>query len=138
MQKGVRGSGFTLIEMMIAVGIIGILAAIAYPSYLESVRKGRRADAQAALVGLAAAMEREFMKANTYVDPSTFYPTQVPLEGGTATYTLSAAVTATTYTLTATAVGTQASDSKCTTLTLSSAGAQGFTGTGPVSTCWRQ
>ena len=52
--------GFTLIELMIAVAIVGILAGIAYPSYQDSVRKSRRADAQGALLGFANAMERYF------------------------------------------------------------------------------
>jgi type IV pilus assembly protein PilE len=58
--------GFTLIELMIAVAIIGILTAIALPSYQENVRKSRRADGKAALLGLANAMERHFTEANTY------------------------------------------------------------------------
>ncbi|MBT5967504.1 MAG: prepilin-type N-terminal cleavage/methylation domain-containing protein, partial [Gammaproteobacteria bacterium] len=50
--------GFTIIELMITVAIIGILASIAYPSYQESVYKSRRADGKGALLGLANAMER--------------------------------------------------------------------------------
>jgi len=50
--------GFTLIEMMIAVAILGIVTAIAFPSFLDSVRKGRRAEAFAALVSLQQAQER--------------------------------------------------------------------------------
>ncbi|MFI3186333.1 MAG: prepilin-type N-terminal cleavage/methylation domain-containing protein, partial [Methylococcaceae bacterium] len=53
-------AGFTLIELMVTVAIVGILAAIAYPSYQDSVRKSRRADASGALLGLANAMERHF------------------------------------------------------------------------------
>jgi type IV pilus assembly protein PilE len=57
--KTASNKGFTLIEVMIVVAIVGILAAVAYPSYQDHVRKSRRAEAQSALMGLAAAMERQ-------------------------------------------------------------------------------
>lgn len=50
--------GFTLIEMLVAIVIVAILAAIALPAFTESVRKGRRADAVALLTGLQLAQER--------------------------------------------------------------------------------
>ena len=59
--------GFTLVELMIAVAIVGILASIAYPSYQDSVRKSRRADAKGALLGFANAMERHFTENNSYL-----------------------------------------------------------------------
>jgi type IV pilus assembly protein PilE len=58
--------GFTLIELMITVAIVGILAAIAYPSYLDQVRKSRRADAQSALLQAANRQERLYTTQYTY------------------------------------------------------------------------
>lgn len=135
MQAPCRPAGFSLIELMIAVAVIGILAAIALPVYTESVRKGRRSDAQAALTGLAAAMERDFIRANRYNNPFTagIYPNRVPLDGGTITYNLSATVSDTAYTLTAAPAGPQAGD-RCGSLTLASNGAQGASATD----CWRR
>ena len=54
-------SGFTLIEVMIVVALIALLATIAMPSYQDSIRKSRRADAKAALVQLAQFMERNLL-----------------------------------------------------------------------------
>lgn len=61
-----KSQGFTLIELMIAIAIIGILAAVVYPSYQSSIRKSRRADAKAALSELANLQEDFFVKRNGY------------------------------------------------------------------------
>lgn len=66
-----KTNGFTLIELMIVVVIIGILAAIAYPSYSQWVTETRRSDAQAALMDLAAKLERYFSQCNSYTTTLT-------------------------------------------------------------------
>ncbi len=59
--------GFTLIEVMITVAIVGILAAIAYPSYTSYVAKGNRAEGRAAAMKMLQDQERWFTQKNTYV-----------------------------------------------------------------------
>jgi type IV pilus assembly protein PilE len=61
-----RMGGFTLIELMIVVAVIGILGAIAYPAYTDQVRKGRRAEARAGLMNLLQQQERFMTQRNTY------------------------------------------------------------------------
>ncbi|KAE8544243.1 Type IV pilus biogenesis protein PilE [Marinobacter nauticus] len=88
--------GFTLIELMIAVAIVGIIAAIAYPSYLEQVQSTRRTDAQGALQSFANAMERYYTQNNSYIGAdggtsaisntlkapaSTVFASQAPVDG---------------------------------------------------------
>jgi type IV pilus assembly protein PilE len=62
-----RSRGFTLIELMIAVGIIAILAAIAIPSYADYVRRGRVTEAISTLSGMRVKMEQYFQDNRTYV-----------------------------------------------------------------------
>lgn len=112
--------GFTLIELMIAVAIVGILAGIAYPSYQESVRASRRADAKGALLGFANAMERYYTENNSYEGAGagggntgipTIFSTTSPVGGGAAFYSLTiSAATARTYTLLATPINSQVVD----------------------------
>ena len=58
--------GFSLIELMVVVVIVGVLASIAYPSYRDQVRKTRRADAKSALLDAAAKMERYYTQFGRY------------------------------------------------------------------------
>ncbi|WP_027857400.1 type IV pilin protein [Marinobacterium jannaschii] len=61
-----KEQGFSLIELMIAVAILGILVSVAYPSYVDYVRDGRRTDGQAMLMEAASRMERAFYTNRTY------------------------------------------------------------------------
>ncbi|HEY8218754.1 MAG TPA: type IV pilin protein [Methylobacter sp.] len=137
--------GFTLIELMVTVAIVGILTSVAYPSYQDSVSKSRRADAQGVVLGLANAMERRFTETNSYSGAAassadTGTPAIYTIPAETATYytvTISAA-TASSYTLSAAPTGGQSTD-KCGTLTLTHTGVKGVTGaaTGVTAAdCW--
>ena len=136
-----RTHGFSLIELMIVVAIIGILASIAYPSYQEQVRQSRRAEAEAVLLEATQFMERFFTVNSRYhqttAGTAVALPaalTRSPKEGGTIRYNVSlAAVGANTYTLQAVPV---AADAGCGTLSVDQAGNKGATGTLGRATCW--
>lgn len=129
MQLKRLGSGFSLIELMIVVAIIGILAAIAYPSYQRYVENTRRSVAQAELMELAQWMERRYTASYTYLDganPPSLPFQESPRDGGATFYNLSfqGNVTRNAFTLQAVPAGAQDGD-RCGTLTLTSAGVRG-------------
>ncbi|TSA49361.1 MAG: prepilin-type N-terminal cleavage/methylation domain-containing protein [Nitrosomonadales bacterium] len=126
-MKPNRIGGFTLIELMIAVVIVGILAAVALPSYREYIKKGARAAAQTELLQMAAVQEKIYLNSNAYTpNVTTAYNGTstggLGITSGTTTnskYTITlttATAPSQTYTLTATPVAgtTQAGDGNIT------------------------
>jgi type IV pilus assembly protein PilE len=130
-------NGFTLIELMIVVMIIGVLMGIGLPSYRDYVLRSHRTDAQSSLIDIAARQERFVAQRNTYaalISPANglnmgrttsaegYYDLTVAACGG--------GTIATCYLITATATGSQASDTECAAITYDSVGAKG------PAACW--
>ena len=141
MQFKRTNQGFTLIELMITVAIIGILASVALPSYQEYIRKSRRADTQAFMSEVTAQQQHYLVDRRAYATGITetlasgglgmAIPTTVSLY-----YTVTMATSNTdsppTFTVTAVPKDSQAQE-KCQTLTLNQQGAKTASGSG---TCW--
>jgi len=133
--------GVTLIELMVVIGIVGLLASIALPSYRAYVMRSNRTDAMTALLRLAAAQEKYYLQNNAYATT----PTGVGVantERGLYTLSLSG-VSATGFTATATAPSTsgQYKDTACRSFSITETGAKSATNSGgtaaPIGTCWR-
>lgn len=135
----IASRGFSLIELMVTVAIVGILATIASVAYTSQVQKSRRTDARSALLDLAGREEKLFSTTNAYSGTAAdlgyaAFPSVV----GSGYYNVSVAVPnpPVTYVITATAIGTQTADTQCATLSVDQLGAQSSTGTGTAATCW--
>lgn len=144
MQRYSRQKGFTLMELMITVGIIGVLIGIAYPSYTEYMYKSRRSEARTVLMQLVAKQEQFFQDNRRYsnnfteignVTARSVTAANVITENGYYTITINRP-TLYTYTLTAApTAGTSQSNDQCKTLTIDQDGTKDFT---PLTAknCW--
>jgi type IV pilus assembly protein PilE len=150
-------AGFSMIELVVAMVIVAILAAIAIPSYQNYVLQGHRTDAKSALLDLASLEERYFSTQNTYTTVPTnlgYTATGVPFPVGSGYYNITilsvvAAVAPTTalpggtpasYSITAAAIGNQVNDTQCASFTVTSGGQQTALNSGGADnsvTCWQ-
>lgn len=117
--RGRRAAGFSLIEIMIVVAILGIIASIALPSYNEHVRKTRRAAGGACAAAVAQQLERWYTTNLTYVGVAE--DTSMCEDSALEFYDYEIDVDARTYTVTAEPIGRQAGDT-CGDLSIDQAG----------------
>ncbi len=127
--------GFTLIEVMIVVAIMGILASVAYSSYQSQIQQSRRAQGTQALLETAQVLERCATENLSYeaAGCSLVLPFNAPRDSADKYYTISIANrTATTYTLTATSINAQAGDADCAVINITHLGVK----TATTANCW--
>ncbi|MDN3484702.1 type IV pilin protein [Pseudoalteromonas sp. APC 3224] len=134
-----KHTGFTLIELMIAVAIVGILAAIAVPNYSEYVKRASRAEAASALLDAANKQEQYFVDNRAYSTSFSDLGIQSKTENGHFKLTINV-VNSNEFTITAKPIdGAVKGDADCTSLTINDVGLKGATGSKgdtDINYCW--
>jgi type IV pilus assembly protein PilE len=134
MRRADRHAGVTLIELMITVAVVALLAAVAYPSYVEQVRKSKRTDARTALLQASQQLERCYTRNQRFDTCALTLPFTTP-QG---TYQISnggTAFTTTTFRLVATPQGSQTADTKCGSFSITDTNLRAVTGSGGRQEC---
>ncbi|MCG7533796.1 type IV pilin protein [Pseudoalteromonas sp. OOF1S-7] len=129
--------GFTLVEMMITIAILGILASIAYPSYAEYVRRAARAEAAATLLDAANKQEQYFVDNRQYTNSLAALGLPATTENNYFSLEIELGDDLNSFVIRATASGGPlADDTECTTLTINNLNIRGSTGTFTADRCW--
>ncbi|RQW27223.1 type IV pilin protein [Rhodobacteraceae bacterium CH30] len=132
----IRNSGFTLIELMIVVAVVGILSAIAYPSYQQYIARGHRAEAKAAVMQMAQQLEQRYSNSGSFSGATNNISTG-PADRPLFSIKYSASDSAYTVTASATASYLASWGSACSVLSLAHTGRRDASG-GTAAECWRQ
>lgn len=134
-----RQRGFTLVELMIVVAVVGILAMIAIPSYNQYTIRAKRSAAESFIMSVANRQEQYILDAREYATTLTLLGVSAPADVA-ANYNVTitnVSATPPTYTINATPIGGQlANDTQCGTVSIDQAGTKGITGSGTVAECW--
>lgn len=137
-----KQKGFTLIELMIVIAVIGILAAIALPAYQDYVTRANRADAKSAILAVQLAEEKWRANNTSYTALMTNlgYPGDTEQDSPDKHYKVTVTnASGATYTITAVPQGTQAArDTKCANFIINQDNTTTNSGAGTVATCWNR